>query len=283
MLWTWWFFSMLLPRATIFCKMPFQDEALHISLIPDANCAYDLTDFVAPAEHDRDWFDPHFYHCLPLASANTLGWTLFSPYSFSVQWNGGKQRNDILVETEFADWPISWFGNGIFTIHPRFLVRTSQNTNLLIRSIPNYYKRGVVTLDGLVETDWHQGSFTLNFRLTEPYLRVHYQAGEPLAQLLVYPRNYIEQFEARVVTSGPIFETVRSDEARWSKKRKELLDKEAAQHTTQRDFSYMRGEDLDGNKFQAHQKRIHVNAFAEYPSVTVSDADHAAVENDTES
>lgn len=261
--------------------MLLQDKTLHISLIPDANCAYDLTDFIAPAEHDRDWFDPHFYHCLPLASANTLGWTLFSPYSFSVQWNGGKQRNDILVDNEFVDWPISWFGNGIFTIHPRFLVRTSPNTNLLIRSIPNYYKRGVVTLDGLVETDWHQGSFTLNFRLTEPYLRVHYQAGEPLAQLVVYPRNYIEQFEARVVTSGPIFETVRSDEARWSKKRKELLDKEAEQNATQRDFSYMRGEDLDGNKFQAHQKRINVNAFTEYPPVAINNTDNTDAENAT--
>lgn len=262
--------------------MLLQNPPFHISLIPNPNCEYDLTDFVAPAEHDRDWFEPHFYHCLPLASANTLGWTLFTPYSFSVQWNGGKQKNDVLIENESPDWAMSWFGSGVFTIHPRFLVRTSQDTNLLIRPVPNYYKRGVVTLEGLVETDWHQGSFTLNFRLTEPYLRVHYQAGEPLVQFVVYPRNYIEQFDARVVTSGPLFDTMRADAERWSQNRQALFAKEAEEKVVQRDFSYMRGENLDGNKFPAHQKRIHLRDFVEGKLTDANQPSHNEADSDTE-
>lgn len=248
------------------------NEYPNITLIPDPSCDYNVTDFVAPSELDRDWFDPHFYYCLPLSGANTLGWTLFSPYDFSVIWNGGKQKQDITIESEIRDWPMSWFGSGIFTIHPKFLVRTSPNIDLLVRPVPNYYKRGVLTMEGLIEADRHQGSFTLNFRIAEPNVRIHYQAGEPLVQFVLYARGFIEQFDARVLTTGPEYDTIRAEAVRWGDKRIASLAQMAAEDRAKRDFSDMHGDKQGGDKSAAYQKRIHLKPFSEV----------AADENDSE-
>ena len=153
---------------------------------------------------------------------------------------------------------MSWFGHGIFTILPRFFVQTSPQVNLLIKPVPNFYKRGVTPMEGLVETDWLKASFSLNFKLTEPEREITYKAGEPLVQLVPLARHYLEGFDAQVKTTGVVYDDFMRQLAQWVEKRKADI-KNFTGH--QRDFAYMRGEDNDGREFVEHQKSIRVPAF----------------------
>ena len=61
---------------------------------------------------------------------------------------------------------VSHFGHGVLTLHTGYLFRTSPGWALWVRGAPNSAKRNLVPLDGLVETDWLEFPFTMNWRFT---------------------------------------------------------------------------------------------------------------------
>jgi hypothetical protein len=229
----------------------------YIYLLPTSNSAVELSSYVKPSEKTREWFAPSFYHCLPLVAANTLGWTIYNLYEFTVRWDGQVGQTNLQVNTAADAWPVSWFGYGVFTILPRFFAQTSPDVNLLIKPVPNVYKRGVLPLEGLVETDWLKASFSLNFKVTEPDVDITYRVGEPLAQLVPVPRNFVEQFDAQIKTAGPVYDDFMAQAAQWIEKRRQDIQT----FSGKRDFSYMRGENNVGQPFPAHQKSIRTPPF----------------------
>ena len=54
---------------------------------------------IVPGRPTRAWMDNflarHPYRCLPLTMANTSGWELLCPVSFTAEWNGGLMQEDI--------------------------------------------------------------------------------------------------------------------------------------------------------------------------------------------
>lgn len=229
-----------------------QDERQIIEFYP-TNPTIDLSTFIHPSDRLRDAFTPQFYHCLPLVTANTLGWTVTNRAEFSVKWKGGATRDDVIVETDDKEWAMSWFGFGTFTIFPHFIVRTPPGVNLLIRPVPNHYKHLIQTLEGFVETDWLNSTFTLNFRVQMPLIRTTFKVGEPLVQLVPYGRHYVEQFDAEIVTSGERFDSVMADFTAWAQKRLQRN----AEHSGP-SLDYVRGDDIHGKRFDDHVKVLKV-------------------------
>jgi hypothetical protein len=224
--------------------------------MPLPKLEYDLETYLRPSEVARDFFTNNFYRCLPLMAANSLGWTLHNPFAFNVIWRGGNTREGVIIETDHPDWVYSWFGHGTFTIAPQFLVETSPGIDLLIRPVPNHFKLPVLTLEGLVETDWLKSAFTLNFRLMLPLISARYEVGEPLVQLVPYPRAFIENVDARIVTEGPAFQGRQEQFAHWHQERVERVEQKQPP-----DLNYMRGLDLEGNKVSGHKKTFKVRKF----------------------
>ena len=60
------------------------------------------------------------------------------------------------------------FGYGIVTWYLPYLFRTSPGYNLWVRGPVNSPKDGIVPLEGLVETDWAEATFTVNWKITRP-------------------------------------------------------------------------------------------------------------------
>jgi hypothetical protein len=228
-----------------------------IQLFPLTPAQYDVTQYLKPSPAKRDDFTPLFYHCLPLSTANTLGWTLYNPFEFSVTWHMGDQRENVTVECENPYWVSSWFGYATFTIVPGFLVRTSPGINLLIRPVPNTYKPMVQTMEGMIESEWLKGSFTLNFRLKLPRLKVIYKKGEPLVQFVPYPRDLIEQFNTQVITRGEKYDEVICDYEQWGEQR--ITNLQQQEYTFDQD--YMHGKDVDGSIFEEHKRIFKLNKF----------------------
>jgi hypothetical protein len=166
--------------------------------------AYEVTDepfAVRPAEAPRAWMDAtdarFAYRCLPLTMANQLGWELLCPFSFSAIWEGGDAPEAIAIRHhgEESGGVVSHFGLGVLTFSPDLLFRTSAAHDLWVKGPTNRIKDGIVALEGLVETDWAPSTFTMNWKFTRPDCEVVFDAGEPIATIVPYPRGYAERFE----------------------------------------------------------------------------------------
>src|SRR5262249_14544687 len=88
---------------------------------------------LVPGSPDREWMDKfadrHPYRCLPLVVANTTGWELLSPVSFTASWNGGPRMEDIRLDPDgdttralLDRWAVSHFSRGVLTFPPRLSV-----------------------------------------------------------------------------------------------------------------------------------------------------------------
>jgi len=143
---------------------------------------------IRPAEATREWMDrtaqSYAYRCLPLNIANAHGWEILSPIAFDAVWNGGSERQDIILDVPpgvaKVDAPISFFGEAVLTFHINALFRTPPGWNLWVGGSPNRPKDGIYPLTGVIETDWSPYTFTMNWRFTRRNHRVHFDAGEPI-------------------------------------------------------------------------------------------------------
>ena len=86
------------------------------------------------------------------------------------------------------------FGAGIFTFYVAVVFRTPPGHNLLVTGPMNEPRRGATPLSGIVETDWAEVNFTMNWKITEPNYPVVFRRGDPFCTFFPYPRKYVEEF-----------------------------------------------------------------------------------------
>ena len=158
---------------------------------------------IVPGRPQRAWMesfaDRHAYRCLPLTMANTTGWELLCPMSFSAEWNGGLHQNDIRLWTDhvhpdFPEFAKSHFSHGILTFHTGYLFRTPPGWSMWAMGPPNHIKDGIQPLAGLVETDWLPFPFTMNWKFTRPG-KVRFEKGEPFCFITLAQDKLIEQVD----------------------------------------------------------------------------------------
>jgi hypothetical protein len=160
---------------------------------------------IVPLNVKRKWMTDSFYKfaykCLPLNIANQYGFAVLSPTDFAIDWKGGKVGGEVAINVDTEDSDLkdlfkSYFGEGTFTLHPDFFIRTPRGYSTYIRGIPNETKPGVKPLDAIVETDWLPFTFTYSFLLTEPGL-YNFKKGEPLFCFFPIKRNTVENFKIK--------------------------------------------------------------------------------------
>ncbi len=217
---------------------------------------------VAPAAPTRPWMDAfparHAYRCLPLAIANSYGWEVLSPYTFTVRYNGGSKADDIVFKAE-GDAPYlhhfvtSNFTHGIITFHTGYLFRTEPGWHLLCTGPINRPKDGASPLSGVVETDWLPYPFTMNWKLTRPG-SVRFEKGEPVCHVVPVAAGAVEAVEPEVYDVGQDPDLEGQYRA-WREKREEFMarfreqDPETLKQAWQR--YYFKGEFPDGTSAPA--------------------------------
>lgn len=229
---------------------------------------------IVPAERSREWMvktgGSFANRCLPLLMANESGWWLRNRHAFTATWNGGPRRSD--TEIEFDDDgphpgdPNSIFGYGILTWGTSCVFRTPPGVELLIRGPANLPKDGATALEGLVETDWIEVPFTMNWKLTRPGLPVRFDLGEPFAMVLPQGRLDLERYRPEVHQLGDAPELAESVERWIARGKREQVRTFAAEHVPdiggpQWDGSYMRGDRQDGSGFPDHRVRRKLRPF----------------------
>lgn len=179
---------------------------------------------IRPAPAERDWMDRttnrFAYRCLPLTIANQHGWEIINPVGFSAVWDGGDQKESIIVTPDDFGRTIaaSHFGAGVLTFQINGLFRTPPGIDLMVTGPINYPKDGIYPLVGVVETDWSPMTFTYNMRFTRPRTIIRFEAGEPICTLIPTVRGFLESFSPEMMPIQSDPEEAQANAA-WSQSR----------------------------------------------------------------
>ena len=207
--------------------------------------------------------DRFAHRCTPLSIANASGWELLCPCDFQVFWNGGASRRDIRITTtgdraEVERFVTSHFGSGILTFHPGYLFRTSPGWALWCRGPPNAFKRDIVALDGLVETDWLPFSFTMNWRFTRRNRTVTFRRDEPFCFISLFPHGVVDAVAPRLLDLADDPDLA-ARHAAWAADREQfnadLARREPAAVAEGWQKRYLRGEAMSGASPSFHRAR----------------------------
>lgn len=160
---------------------------------------------LVPARAERAWMDEtrqrFAYRCLPLTIANSMGWELLRPMTLEAEWNGEAGIDAIVIGAESAeieDHAASHFGAGVLTFMTHYLFRTEPGIGLTVRGSPNLPKDGIQPLEGIVETDWLDFPFTMNWKFTRPG-KVRFEKGEPFCFLAPTPYRALAAVQPRIL------------------------------------------------------------------------------------
>jgi hypothetical protein len=218
---------------------------------------------LVPASRTREWMDKtpgsFAYHCLPLVMANSLGWFILNDVPCEMEWDGTEPSSGLKVwaTEELTDiqkfmLPTSHFGSGVVTFHAEFMFVTERRTSLITKGPANYPKHGIQPLEGVIETDWLPYPFTVNWKLTAKNTRVRFERGEPIAQIIPWPLDGLDQFEPEIVmlqTNPELF-------AKYEdyRKKRGVFNEKFKYDGKKRQKYYVRGEDSLGNKYLDQHK-----------------------------
>jgi LPS sulfotransferase NodH len=222
---------------------------------------------------DRDWMNAisnrFAYRCLPMLIANQAGWFILNPHRISVTWNGEKGVDALTIEYQDGArlrCGHSHFGFGILTFAIPYLFRTPRGFNLHVRGPANQPKDGIAPLEGIVETDWSEATFTMNWKMTRPDQTIVFEEGEPIAMVTPVHHGELERFRPEVRPLSENVELAKGYQA-WSQSRGQfnaelrLPESTARRQGWQR--HYMRGKTMSGQSAPTHQTSLKLAEFVD--------------------
>ena len=207
------------------------------------------------------------YRCLPLTIANQTGWWVNNPVGFTATWNGfaGAGSIKFLFDSGadvWSKWINDQFGYGIMTWNTPFLFRTKPaESRLLVMGPINRFKHGVQPLTAIIESDWMQMSFTMNYKFTAPHLPVRFDLGEPLFQVIPMATNVCADLETAKVTYMKLSDDKEVHDAyqQWNRSRLEFHRKKAAGEINPDEWQkdYFKGRDILGRPVTSgHRSKV---------------------------
>lgn len=229
---------------------------------------------IVPATRDREWMDVTTggwaNRCLPLRIANEAGWFILNDLDFEVEWDGDSGMKSLHFNFSGQPTgmvPFNMVGYGILSWVPPYLFRTPAGMNLLVRGPANMPKDGITALEGVVETDWLPYTFTINWKITRPGIKIRFAKGEPICFLVPSRRFDTERLQ-------PALQNISSDQelqqqyTAWHERRlraKAISGEDGAHGSlaVSDQGQYIRGETIGGIRIAEHQTKLHVKALKE--------------------
>lgn len=261
------------PAATVARPAPPGSEDAPLPLI-----AYALLDQkwefpLTAAPPGREWMEatPHrfAYRCLPMVIANQAGWLIHNPRKFVVTWTGGREPDALKVRyfgVSRSHHAASHFGCGVLTFAINYLFRTPPGYNLYVRGPANLPKDGVTALEGIVETDWSEATFTMNWVVTRRKHPIVFEKGEPIAMVSPIRRGELEQFRPEIYAiddNAPL----RAGYEAWMQSRVEFIAARrvpgSEAHRRRWQLHYMRGTTVTESAAPEHQTALALAPFVD--------------------
>ncbi len=226
---------------------------------------------IRPAPLSRAWMDRipdnHAYRCLPLNIANSHGWELLSPCTFTAIWDGGIHARDIKLEALdgyrlLNKFVTTHFAYGIITFSLSYLFRTEPGWDLFASGSLNGAKDGISPLTGVIETDWLPYPFTMNWQMTRPGT-IRFDKDEPICMLFPIPHGALQSVEPEIRNLQDEPELAAQTMA-WKQRRDEFMQKFNAGDATTLKQAWQRfyfvGRMPDGSEPEQHLHKLRLDA-----------------------
>ena len=214
------------------------------------------------------------YRCLPLSIANQAGWVIRSPHSFRATWTGGDEGSCTRLEPfdgvdpRFDMHIKTNFGTGIVSFAMPWIFRTPPDYGLMVRGPVNTVRKNAAPLEGMVETDWAPYTFTMNWKIVQPHIRVEFRREEPICMITPFPLTLLEQFRPRVteIRENPALE---GEFKAWHAERRAHGEASKSLPFEQKEFKlrYLKGEHMDGASHQGHRSKLTLARFEDRPDM----------------
>lgn len=235
-----------------------------ILVVPfDANGDGHYLDVIEPLKGKvkRDWFNEHFYYCLPLNIGNQYGFVIKSQRDFDIIWDGTVDNpNDVTISFLNDDGQNkqiikNGFGSGIVTVQNKFSIKTPIGINIMTIQPPNMFIPGCVALTGVVECDQIKRDFTFNFKITIPNIKISIKKGDALGAFIPIPRYFVDKFDIDIVDNyfDKQIHLNELSELNMLGVERNSTDLEKAHKAGRR---YYNGKNYDGTSYKDHQKRM---------------------------
>ena len=249
---------------------PMIDDILEIYRVPSKSGYPEIV----RASPDRAWMNittgGWANRCLPLRIANEAGWFILNDSEFEVEWDGEvgmKSLHFSFPQPPSGMIPFNMVGYGIVSWVPPYLFRTPAGINLWARGPANAPKDGITPLEGLVETDWLPYTFTINWKITRPGVKIRFDKGEPVCFLTPVRRFEAERLQPTLRNLAPNRE-LEAQYNVWHERRlraKAISGEDGAlgKFAAPDQGHYIRGETANGTRLTEHQTKLHVKPVLE--------------------
>jgi hypothetical protein len=209
----------------------------------------------------RDWFNPHFYYCLPLNIGNQQGFIIKSLIDFDMVWDGSSKnpfdvaftfKQDLKRDKQVIQ---NGFGEGVVTVQNMFSLKTPPGVNLMTIQPPNMFIPGCVALTGIIETDQIRRDFTFNFKITIPNYTISVKRGDALGAFIPVPRYYGDNFTLDSISNFfdiKLHQNELNDQKELGRQR--LSEDKNKAHESGR--KYFNGIHAFGEKYRDHQRGV---------------------------
>jgi hypothetical protein len=206
----------------------------------------------------RDWFNAHFYYCLPLTIGNQYGFVIESLRDFEIIWNGTEANPEItFLNEDNAEKQIikNGFGSGIITIQNGFALKTPIGINLMTIQPPNMFIPGCVAMTGVIETDQIKRDFTFNIKVTVPNLKITVKKGDALGAFIPIPRYFVDNFDTKLVSDvfSKELHVNELEEVKILSNERNTIDKYKPHQSGRK---YFKGINSDNTSYPDHQKKV---------------------------
>jgi hypothetical protein len=206
----------------------------------------------------RDWFDAHYYYCLPLNIGNQQGFIIKSLRDFDIIWDGTTADAQLTfpnMDNSEKQVVQVGFGNGVITIQNMFSLKTPPGVNLMAIQPPNMFIKGCAALTCVIECDQLRRDFTFNFKVTVPNVKIEVRKGDPVGAFIPVPRYFTDGWElkmAKDIFDLSIIKNELDDSDELNRQR--LNEDKERPHESGR--MYFNGIHAYGEQYVDHQKRV---------------------------
>lgn len=144
---------------------------------------------ITPLPVQRNWMDEtpdkHAYHCYPVTTANTVGWTLSAPYDVSFIWDGVNDTTSSHIKIiDGQEHTYTGRGQSSVSFNTGIIIKSRQNISVLTINPQNYFNKDFEVISSLISTSFLETEFPLAIKALVPNKKITIEAGEPIATIL---------------------------------------------------------------------------------------------------
>jgi hypothetical protein len=144
---------------------------------------------INPLPVQRDWMeetpDRHAYHCYPVTTANTVGWTLSAPYDVSFIWDGINDTTSAHIEVvNGKEHTYTGRGQSSVSFNTGIILRSEKDISVLTITPQNYFYQDFEVISSLISTSFLETEFPLAIKARTANRLITIKAGQPLATII---------------------------------------------------------------------------------------------------